>query len=113
MVIPVDTSLAGYVIEHGNAIRYDNFNQIPRIFGETSGLNSVMAAPIRSHNEILGVLMVQSDQVGYFTLSDEKLLIVLAGQLFSIIMNKEVNLESRVYARNLDLIHQVVQQIVG
>ena len=113
MVIPVDTSLAGYVIEHGNAIRFDNFNQIPRIFGETSGLNSVMAAPIRSHNEILGVLMVQSDQVGYFTLSDEKLLIVLAGQLFSIIMNKEVNLESRVYARNLDLIHQVVQQIVG
>jgi signal transduction histidine kinase len=113
LVLPVDKSLAGIVIERGEAFRYGDLTEAPRFFGDASGIHSVLAVPLKNRNHVIGVLMVESSQPDYFTEQDEKFFVIIANLLSGMLVNIDAYHETRLRARNLDLIHQVVQHIVG
>lgn len=113
VVIPVDQSLAGIVVEQAQPLRYGDFTKVPRFIGDDTGIHSVIAVPLINRSRVIGVLMIQSGQLDYFTEQDEKFLTIVASQLSGIMVNIDAYHETRLRARNLDLIHQVVQHIVG
>ena len=69
--------------------------------------------PLRFHGRSTGVLSVESKQANAFTSYDESLLVVFASHLASLTDYTNLREEAESRARNLGLIHEVVQQVVG
>jgi signal transduction histidine kinase len=59
------------------------------------------------------VLNLGSLEPNAFSLEDEQLLVVIASHLAGLLENVRLSEESRLRARNLGLIHQVIQRVVG
>lgn len=69
--------------------------------------------PLRFRGRSTGVLSVESKQANAFTSYDESLLVVFASHLASLTDYTNLREEAESRARNLGLIHEVVQQVVG
>lgn len=113
IVISVDSSLSGYVAETGLPIRVDDVRDAPRYLELIPGVKSELSVPLKYRGNVIGVLDLESKAPGAFSLRDEQLLVVMASQLAGMIENVRLNDETRARARNLELIHQVVQAVVG
>lgn len=113
IVIPVASSLAGYVAETGIPVRVSDVKEAPRYLELTPGVRSELSVPLKYRGNVIGVLDLESQEPGAFSLRDEQLLVVMASQLAGMIENVRLNDETRERARNLDLIHHVVQNVVG
>ncbi|MCU0487901.1 MAG: GAF domain-containing protein [Anaerolineales bacterium] len=113
LVLPVAESLAGLVVEAGRSLRFGRFEEIPRYYDDPKGTNSVMAAPLKNRNQVIGVLMVESPNLDFYTLNDEDMLQVVASILAGVMINLDFYKETRQRQRNLELIHQVLEQVVG
>jgi signal transduction histidine kinase len=72
-----------------------------------------MAAPLKNRNQVIGVLMVESPNLDFYTLNDEDMLQVVASILAGVMINLDFYKETRQRQRNLELIHQVLEQVVG
>ncbi len=113
IIIPVESSLSGYVAETGLPIRVGDVREAPRYLELTPGVQSELTVPLKYRGNVIGVIDLESKEPGAFSLRDEQLLVVMASQLAGMIENVHLNDETRERARNLDLIHQVVQDVVG
>jgi len=69
--------------------------------------------PLRLRGQSIGALSVESRRRNAFSPYDESLLVVLASHLASLADYTRVREEAEGRARNLGVIHEVVQQIVG
>ncbi|HEX2992926.1 MAG TPA: GAF domain-containing protein [Anaerolineales bacterium] len=69
--------------------------------------------PLRFRGLTIGVLCIESLRANAFTLYDESLLTVIASHLASIADYTRLREEAEGRARNLGLIHEVVQQVIG
>ncbi len=74
---------------------------------------SGLYVPLRFRGEIIGVLCVESLRSNAFNLYDESLMVVIASHLASLADYTRLREEAEGRARNLGLIHEVVQQVVG
>lgn len=113
LVIPVESSLSGYVVETGLPVRVGDVSQAPRYYDLTPGVRSELTVPLKYRGDVIGVLDLESKEADAFSLRDEQLLVVMASQLAGLIENVRLHDETRQRARNLDLIHQVIQDVVG
>ncbi len=113
LVISVQESLSGYVAETGLPFRVGDVTKAPRYLELIPDVRSELAVPLKYHGNVIGVLDLESRKPDAFSLKDEQLLVVMASQLAGLIENVRLNDETRRRARNLELIHQVVQEIVG
>jgi signal transduction histidine kinase len=114
LVVPVQGSLAGIIIQTTEPLRNGNIQRDAQLSkGENPQTCSVLAVPLKNRNQVIGVLIIESNLPDYFTVSDEAFLQVIASQISGVMVNIDVYREARLRARNLDLIHQVVQHIVG
>ena len=112
-LLPIKESLPGYVVETGQPLRIGDINKAPRNYPQPSNLQSVLAVPLRYRSRIIGVLDLGSNQRDAFTQQDEQLLVVIASHLAGLIENVRLHDETRLRAKNLELLHQVSEQIVG
>ena len=84
---PADRGIAGGVLSSGQAVRVDDVSHDPRFFAtvdQATGLTtrSLLAAPLRSHDGVIGVLEVVNRRAGgSFTDGDLALLNALAGSV--------------------------------
>ncbi len=78
-----------------------------------NGALSGIYVPLRLRGQRIGALSVESRQRNAFSPYDENLLVVLASHLASLADYTRVREEAEGRARNLGVIHEVVQQIVG
>ncbi|MEP0804037.1 MAG: GAF domain-containing protein [Chloroflexota bacterium] len=78
-----------------------------------NGALSGIYAPLRLRGQRIGALSVESRLRNAFSPYDESLLVVLASHLASLADYTRVREEAEGRARNLGVIHEVVQQIVG
>jgi signal transduction histidine kinase len=62
---------------------------------------------------VIGSLGLESVNPAAFTIYDEHLLMVIASHLAGLIENGRLRQEAEARARNLSLIHEVVQQVIG
>jgi signal transduction histidine kinase len=111
--IPVDQSLAGYVVEIGQPIRLNNVKDAPRYFGSNPGVVSELAVPLKYRERIIGVMNLESTLPGAFSEQDEQLLVVIASHLAGFIENVRLHEETRRRAEKLALLHQISEKIVG
>ena len=84
-------------------------NFLPLYNGALSGVY----VPLRFRGRSTGVLSVESTQPNAFNSYDESLMVVIASHLASLADYTNLREEAEGRARNLGLIHEVVQQVVG
>jgi signal transduction histidine kinase len=87
----------------------DSRMQLPLYARALSGLY----VPLRFRGQTIGVLCVESVRSDAFDLYDENLIVVIASHLASLADYTRLREEAEGRARNLGLIHEVVQQVVG
>jgi signal transduction histidine kinase len=82
---------------------------LPLYEGALSGLY----VPLRFRGQTIGVLSVESTRTNAFNLYDESLIVVIASHLASLADYTRLREEAEGRARNIGLIHEVVQQVIG
>jgi signal transduction histidine kinase len=100
------------VLSGGQKVRLSEVGsevQLPLYDKVTSGLY----VPLRFRGQTIGVLCVESLRSGAFNLYDENLIVVIASHLASLADYTRLREEAEGRARNLGLIHEVVQQVIG
>ncbi len=113
LIVPVKTSLAGFVVESGYPIRVGDINKAPRYLDEGFNVRSALVVPLKYGGKAIGTISVESTESSAFTSQDEQLLIVIASHLAGLLFNVRLHQETRERARNLSLIYQVLQSVVG
>jgi phosphoserine phosphatase RsbU/P len=86
----VRLSLAGWVSKNRSTLNVQDLATDPRfpgLAGLAGGIRSVLAAPLRSQDRLVGVLAVFNRRGGPFTRSDERLASILGAQVAQIIEN--------------------------
>jgi signal transduction histidine kinase len=74
---------------------------------------SGLYVPLRFRGQIIGILCVESLRNNAFNMYDESLIMVIASHLASLADYTRLREEAEGRARNLGLIHEVVQQVIG
>ncbi|MCZ2127326.1 MAG: GAF domain-containing protein [Anaerolineales bacterium] len=81
--------------------------------GVYESARSELALPLRYHGQTIGALIVENAQPEAFSQYDENLMVVVASHLAGLIEYVRLREEAQGRARSLELIHEVVQQIIG
>ena len=111
-------SLAGWVSKHQQTLVVDDLASDPRFPGiskDTSGVRSVLAAPLRSKDKLLGVMALFNKKEGKFTRSDEQLATILGAQSAQTIENAQLTDQERqreALERDMKLASAVQQQLL-
>jgi signal transduction histidine kinase len=109
LVVPLEGSLAGWIVNHRKPLRVTNVHDDPRFFDEvehTTGFttHSILGVPLITKNKIVGVLEVLNKQKGKFSDADESMLLVLSAQAAVAIENARLFQQS-------DLISEFVHEL--
>lgn len=107
--IPADSSIAGWVFTHGEPIVSDDVLTDPRFFREIDVLtrfetHSILGVPLRTKDEILGVIEAVNKREGFFNDEDVQILETLAAQAAIALEN------SRLFTQS-DLIAEIVHEL--
>ena len=101
LVVPLDGSLAGWVVTHGEPLVVDDVRNEPRFFGEVDEeiefkTRNLLAIPLRSHRgNVIGCLEVLNKRFGArYEPDDVKLLTMLSLQAAIAIENARLFLQS-------------------
>jgi signal transduction histidine kinase len=78
-----------------------------------AGAVAALMVPLKFHDQTIGLLALESTRAAAFSQSDEHLLVVIASHLAGLIEYGRVREDAEARARNLGLIHEVVQQVIG
>src|SRR5512138_1393505 len=109
LVVPLDKSIAGWVVSNRKSVRIDDAHQDLRHFNDveqTIGFNtkSMLGIPLITKNKVVGVLEVLNKKRGRFTDADESMLSVLGAQAAVAIENARLFQQS-------DLISEFVHEL--
>jgi signal transduction histidine kinase len=74
---------------------------------------SVLLMPLRYRGHTIGALSLESARQDAFSIYDEHLLVVITSHLAGLVEYSRLREEAEGRARNLGLIHEVVQEVVG
>jgi signal transduction histidine kinase len=100
------------LLSNGQKLRLGEIDadvQLPLYDRALSGLY----VPLRFRGQTIGVLCVESVRNHAFNMYDESLMVVIASHLASLADYTRLREEAEGRARNLGLIHEVVQQVIG
>jgi len=109
VVVPLDGSIAGWIVLNRKSVRITNAQEDPRFFGivdQMSGrpTQSLIGVPLITKNKVVGVLEALNKERGKFTEGDESLLSVLGAQAAVAIENARLFQQS-------DLISEFVHEL--
>ena len=102
-----------WLVEAGGAYRIDAILPESEYKPAYPGSRSALAIPMKYHRQVIGMLGLESDKEGTFTVDDEHLMAVIASHLAGLLENGRLRSEAESRARNLSLIHEVVAQIIN
>ncbi len=74
---------------------------------------STLIVPLKYRSQIIGLLSLESTRADPFSSYDEHLMVVIASHLAGLVEYGRLREEAEGRARNLGLIHEVVQQVIG
>ena len=109
LVVPLDGSIAGWIVTNRQTVRTEDVHADPRFFGkveEATGYEtkSMLGVPLITKEKVVGVLEVLNRHNGKFTVGDENLLLVLGAQAAVAIENARLFQQS-------DLISEFVHEL--
>jgi sigma-B regulation protein RsbU (phosphoserine phosphatase) len=85
--IPVSKGITGLAASSRKAARSHNTLQDPHYVPSHPGVRSEVAVPLESHDRVVGVMDLESDQYSYFTDDHVRMLMLLAPQIASSVEN--------------------------
>jgi signal transduction histidine kinase len=109
IIVPLEGSIAGWIVNNRKPVRVTNVHDDPRFFGEVEqatgfSTESILGVPLITKNKIVGVLEAINKQKGKFSDSDESMLSVLGAQAAVAIENARLFQQS-------DLISEFVHEL--
>ncbi|MGD0611667.1 MAG: GAF domain-containing protein [Anaerolineales bacterium] len=104
---------ARWGVERGEVFRAETFPSDSKYEPLYPDTQSALIVPLKFRRQVIGSLNLESQREGAFTVYDEHLLVVIASHLAGLIENGRLRQEAESRARNLSLIHEVVEQIIG
>jgi len=107
--IPVEGSIAGWIVQNRRPVRIAQAAQDPRFYSTVAArtgypTETLIGAPLIARDKVVGALEVINKQHGEFTQADEDLLTVLAAQAAIAIENTRLFLQ-------FDLIQEFVHEL--
>ena len=75
--------------------------------------HTALLIPLKYRGKVIGALELESAQSSAFTGYDENLLVVIASHLAGLVEYGRLREEAEARARNLEAIHEVIQQVIG
>jgi GAF domain-containing protein len=109
--IPVGSGITGWAAAHRRTLRVHNVLQDTRYIEGSPNTRSEMAVPLIYRSELLGVLNVESEQVGAYGEDDEELLGTLGGSLAAIIANARLLEQIRAQAERERILFDISDKI--
>ena len=113
VITHVGQGLAGWVIQNEEPLRINNLKEDPRYIATFDGMNSGLFIPMRTHNQTIGCISVESEQLNAFTEEDEHLLITLAIQAAIAMRNAELFEETQKELAQRKLAEKQIRRQVG
>jgi len=109
LVVPVNTSLAGWIVTTRQAIIIDDTEKDPRHFGHISKITkiqtkSLLGVPLITKDKVVGVLEAINKRSGRFDQDDENIMTALGAQVAVAIENARLFQQS-------DLISELVHEL--
>jgi signal transduction histidine kinase len=109
LIVPLDKSIAGWIVTNRRSARIDDAHKDERHFGEVEqtvgySTKSLLGIPLITKNKVVGVLEVINKKKGKFTDPDESMLSVLGAQAAVAIENARLFQQS-------DLIAEFVHEL--
>ncbi len=109
LVIPLEKSIAGWIVTNRKSVRIEDAHQDERFFSEVEqtigySTKSLLGIPLVTKNKVVGVLEVVNKKRGKFTDPDESMLTVLGAQAAVAIENARLFQQS-------DLIQEFVHEL--
>jgi serine phosphatase RsbU (regulator of sigma subunit)/putative methionine-R-sulfoxide reductase with GAF domain len=104
--------IVGAVAESGAPLLVNNVHEDPRYISDDPNTRAELAVPIRFGDELIGVLDVQSAEIGRFQQSDLFVMQTLADQLAVAVESARAFMEQREEAWTLNALLQVAENIV-
>src|SRR5512138_3305352 len=109
LIVPLDKSIAGWIVTNRKPARIDDAHKDERHFGEVEqtvgySTRSLLGIPLITKNKVVGVLEVINKKKGKFTDPDESMLSVLGAQAAVAIENARLFQQS-------DLIAEFVHEL--
>jgi two-component system, NtrC family, sensor kinase len=102
-----------WAVEKGDVFRVDSITSNGEYVPVYSGSQSALVIPMKYHRQLIGTLGLENTKSGAFTVYDEHLLVVIASHVAGLLENGRLRREAESRARNLSLIHEVVEQIIN
>ena len=103
--------ISGFV-RQGQNLRIENAQTVEYPFANP-GTQAALLIPLKYRGEVIGVLSLESENRNTFSSYDENLLVVIASHLSGLVEYGRLRDEAEARARNLGLIHEVIQQVIG
>jgi len=100
------------IILNGQNIRIENVEAQNYLLSDES-VQSALLVPLKYRGEVIGVLALESEEVAAFGDYAENLLVVIASHLAGLVEYGRLREEAEARARNLGLVHEVIQQVIG
>jgi len=109
LTVPLEGSIAGWIVIHKKPIRISDVHSDPRHFGNVEKstkfvTRSLMGVPLIAKDKVTGVLEVINKREGEFSANDEDLLSVLGAQAAVAIENTRLFQQSDLIA---DFVHEL------
>jgi len=109
----MDDETAPRLIGNGEFQRVDSISEEAGYSCVYSGSHSALVIPMKYRRQLIGTVGLESVEEGAFTVYDEHLLMVIASHLAGLLENGRLRREAEGRARNLKLIHEVIEQVIG
>ncbi|MBT7075337.1 MAG: GAF domain-containing protein [Anaerolineae bacterium] len=100
------------IVSEGRSIRIADA-KLDSYFLGTNKAQSALLVPLKYRGEVIGVLSLENEEIAAFSVDDENLLVVIASHLAGLVEYGRLREEAEARARNLGLIHEVIQQVIG
>jgi GAF domain-containing protein len=111
MKIPLGSGITGWSAWHRRPLRVSNVSLDARYIEGSPDTRSEMAIPLIYRSELLGVLNVESEQIGAYAENDEELLGTLGGSLAAIIANARLLEQIRAQAERERILFEISDKI--
>jgi len=100
------------LFKNGQITRLSRDEDVNKLFGSENG-QDMMLVPLRYRGRTNGLLTLEKSRVEEFSVYDTHLITVIAGHLAGLFEYSRLREEAEARARNLGLIHEVVQDVIG
>jgi GAF domain-containing protein/anti-sigma regulatory factor (Ser/Thr protein kinase) len=105
--VALGDGVIGWVAQTGLPARIDDVRADTRLWMSVPGIRSALCVPLKVEDRTIGVINVESRQPGAFSLEDEQLMTIVAGQLAPLVDRARLYSESQLRVAELTALQDI------